>query len=88
LIENASVSFFNKKNLIPLFTAINSSRHFISMVIFDKLYPGRLEVTDAFFLLSTHETKICPPQFLHAGVYLLRKSSASKDTGEACQPGS
>jgi hypothetical protein len=45
-----------------------------------------VNLPNAFFLLSTHETKIYPPEFLFAGVYSLRKSSASEDTGEAYQP--
>ena len=35
---------------------------------------------DAFFLLSIHESKIYPPEFLYAGVYPFPESFGSKDT--------
>jgi hypothetical protein len=56
------------------------------VVIFDKLRSGRLDVTDAFFLLSTHETKIYSSEFLLAGVYPFRKFSLREGTDKAYQP--
>ena len=37
---------------------------------------------NAFFLLSTHETKIYPPEFVYVGLYPCPESTGSGGTGK------